>query len=68
MPGAIDIVINLHTPEVLPLKPKWRKDFIGGKIGADAEILERSYDREIHRAHGPRRDPDGIHCRVSIRE
>ena len=39
MPGAIDIVINLHTPEVLPLKPKWRKDFIGGKIGADAEIL-----------------------------
>jgi predicted TIM-barrel fold metal-dependent hydrolase len=24
----------------LPLKPKWRKDFIGGKIGADAEILE----------------------------
>jgi predicted TIM-barrel fold metal-dependent hydrolase len=40
MPGAIDIVINLHTPEVLPLKPKWRKDFIGGKIGADAEILE----------------------------
>jgi len=39
VPGAIDIVINLHTPEVLPLKPKWRKDFIGGKIGADAEIL-----------------------------
>ena len=39
MPGAIDIVINLHTPEVLPLKPKWRKDFIGDKIGADAEIL-----------------------------
>jgi uncharacterized protein len=39
MPGAIDIVINLHTPEVLPLKPKWRKEFIGGKIGADAEIL-----------------------------
>ena len=39
MPGAIDIVINLHTPEVLPLKPKWRKDFIGGKIGTDAEIL-----------------------------
>ncbi len=25
MPGAIDIVINLHTPEVLPLKPKWRQ-------------------------------------------
>ena len=40
MPGAIDIVINLHTPEVLPLKPKWRKDFIGGKIGADTEILD----------------------------
>ena len=37
--GAIDIVINLHTPEVLPLKPKWRREFLEGKIGADAEIL-----------------------------
>jgi len=35
VPGAIDIVINLHTPEVLPLKPKWRRDFFEGKIGAD---------------------------------
>jgi predicted TIM-barrel fold metal-dependent hydrolase len=50
MPGAIDIVINLHTPEVLPLKPKWRKDFIGGKIGADAEILEgRTIEKYIER-------------------
>jgi predicted TIM-barrel fold metal-dependent hydrolase len=39
VPGAIDIVINLHTPEVLPLKPKWRREFFEGKIGADAEIL-----------------------------
>ncbi len=39
MPGAIDIVINLHTPEVLPLKPPWRREFFEGKIGADDEIL-----------------------------
>jgi predicted TIM-barrel fold metal-dependent hydrolase len=39
MPGAIDIVINLHTPEVLPLKPQWRREFFEGKIGADEEIL-----------------------------
>jgi uncharacterized protein len=39
MPGAIDIVINLHTPEVLPLKPKWRREFFKEKIGADAEII-----------------------------
>ena len=39
MPGALDIVINLHTPEVLAIRPAWHKDFIGGKIGADDEIL-----------------------------
>ena len=39
MPGAIDIVINLHTPEVLPLKPKWRREFFEGKIGADSEVI-----------------------------
>jgi hypothetical protein len=39
MPGAIDIVINLHTLEVFPLKPKWRREFFEGKIGADAEII-----------------------------
>lgn len=39
MPGAIDIVINLHTPEVLPLKPQWRREFFEGKIGTDEEIL-----------------------------
>ena len=39
MPGALDIVINLHTPEVLAIRPAWHKDFIGGKIAADDEIL-----------------------------
>lgn len=39
MPGAIDIVINLHTPEVLPLKPRWRREFFEEKIGADSEII-----------------------------
>ncbi len=41
MPGALDIVINLHTPEVLAIRPAWYKDkeFIGGKIAADEEIV-----------------------------
>ncbi len=39
MPGAIDIVANLHTPEVLAIRPTWHRDFLGGKIGADEEIL-----------------------------
>jgi predicted TIM-barrel fold metal-dependent hydrolase len=39
MPGAIDIVINLHTPEVLAFRPGWYRDFLGGKIGADSEII-----------------------------
>jgi predicted TIM-barrel fold metal-dependent hydrolase len=39
MPGAIDIVINLHTPEVLAFRPGWYKDFLGGKIGADSELI-----------------------------
>lgn len=38
MPGAIDIVITLHTPEVLATRPGWQKEFLGGKIGADSEI------------------------------
>ena len=29
MPGAIDIVINLHTPEVLAFRPKWYESFLG---------------------------------------
>ncbi len=40
MPGAIDIVANLHTPEVLAIRPTWHRDFLGGKIGADEEILK----------------------------
>jgi predicted TIM-barrel fold metal-dependent hydrolase len=40
VPGAIDIVINLHTPEVLAFRPKWYEGFLGGKIGADQQIIE----------------------------
>lgn len=40
MTGAIDIVINLHTPEVNAIRPKWRNEFLGGKIHADGEILD----------------------------
>src|SRR5690349_6411049 len=39
MPGAIDIVINLHTPEVLAIRPKWYEGFLGGKIGADPKVV-----------------------------
>lgn len=39
MRGAIDIVINLHTPEVMAIRPGWRRDFLGAKIGVDDEIL-----------------------------
>ncbi len=40
MPGALDIVINLHTPEVLAIRPSWHREFLGGKIAADEEILK----------------------------
>jgi len=40
VPGAIDIVINLHTPEVLEFRPKWYEGFLGGKIGADQQIID----------------------------
>ena len=39
MTNAIDIVINLHTPEVNAIRPKWRNEFLGGKIHADSEVL-----------------------------
>ena len=39
MSGAIDIVVNLHTPEVLALRPPWIKEFLGDKIGMDSELL-----------------------------
>ncbi len=55
MPGAIDIVINLHTPEVLAMRPGWYGDFIGGKIGAsDSETIKgmpiESYLQSMDRA------------------
>ncbi len=40
MPGAIDIVINLHTPEVLAFRPKWYETFLGGQIGAERDRIE----------------------------
>ena len=40
MPGAIDIVINLHTPEVTGDTTQWYEGFLGGKIGADQQILD----------------------------
>lgn len=39
MPGAIDIVINLYTPEALSVRPDWYKGFLGNKIGADEQII-----------------------------
>ena len=52
MQGAIDIVINLHTPEVLAFRPGWHRDFLGGKIGADSEIIKGLPDRKISRTDG----------------
>jgi len=40
MAGAIDIVINLYTPEALSVRPDWYKGFLGGKIGADQQIIQ----------------------------
>jgi predicted TIM-barrel fold metal-dependent hydrolase len=40
VPGAIDIVINLHTPEVLAFRPKWYETFLGGQIGAERQRIE----------------------------
>jgi predicted TIM-barrel fold metal-dependent hydrolase len=40
MPGTIDIVINLHTPEVLAFRPRWYEGFLGDKIGAERQLIE----------------------------
>jgi predicted TIM-barrel fold metal-dependent hydrolase len=38
MPGAIDIVINLHTPEIVAKRPP--REFLREKIGVDDEVLK----------------------------
>lgn len=38
MPGAIDIVINMYTPEVLAARPP--REFLTNKIGVNTEILK----------------------------
>ena len=37
--GAIDVVVNPLTPEVVQRAPAWRREFLGEKIGADQETL-----------------------------
>lgn len=40
-PGAIDIVMNLHTTEVVTkYRGKWSADFLGNKIGASEETIK----------------------------
>ena len=56
MSGAIDIVINLYTPEALSVRPDWYKGFLGNKIGADQQII-RGLSIEEHIA---RMDRAGI--------
>jgi uncharacterized protein len=56
MPGTIDVVINLYTPEALSVRPDWYKGFLGGKIGADEQII-RGLPIEEHLA---RMDRAGI--------
>lgn len=36
---AIDAVCNLHTPEVVARRPRWNETFLGGKIGADGDVV-----------------------------
>jgi predicted TIM-barrel fold metal-dependent hydrolase len=40
MPGAIDIVVNLHTPEINRMSPPWVADFYANKIGADPRVAQ----------------------------
>lgn len=35
---AIDIVVGLHTPEVVAMRPGWGEQFFGGKLGVDDEL------------------------------
>ena len=39
MEGAIDIVVNPYTPEIVRLRPSWSREFFGDKIGVAAETL-----------------------------
>jgi predicted TIM-barrel fold metal-dependent hydrolase len=39
MPKAIDAVVNLHTPEVLAIRPRWVDDFYANKIGVEEGLL-----------------------------
>jgi predicted TIM-barrel fold metal-dependent hydrolase len=39
MPGTIDIVVILHTPELLANRPSWQKEFLGKKIGTDSGVI-----------------------------
>jgi predicted TIM-barrel fold metal-dependent hydrolase len=36
---AIDAVVNLHTPEILAIRPRWVDDFYGNKIGVEQDLL-----------------------------
>jgi uncharacterized protein len=36
---AIDVVCNLHTPQVVDFRPKWSADFLGNKIGASEQTV-----------------------------
>ena len=64
MPGAIDIVINLHTPEVLAFRPKWYEGFLGGKIGAAMAAKHRAVGnrRTAFRAVHVERSFGGNNC------
>jgi uncharacterized protein len=37
--GAIDIVANLYTADVVAMRPTWSREFFGGKIGVGDETL-----------------------------
>jgi predicted TIM-barrel fold metal-dependent hydrolase len=36
--GAIDVVVNPYTPEIVAARPGWSKEFLGGKIGIGDQL------------------------------
>lgn len=36
--GAIDVVVNPYTPEIVAARPAWSKDFLGRKIGVGERL------------------------------
>lgn len=47
MSGAIDIVVNPFTPEIVAARPQWSTDFLSRKIGAGDRVIGVSMDEYL---------------------